>query len=104
MVAGDGEGPNGKESKTTVRLGGKGPRMTRQLELPVSNRGEAPTGKRGEEAPTATHGNERSGASDPMEQACERQNLQAALKRVRKKKGSPGIDGMTVDELSGYLR
>jgi len=28
-----------------------------------------------------------------------RKNLQAALKRVKKNKGSPGIDGMTVDEL-----
>ena len=87
-----------------MRLGGKGPQMTRQLELPFSNRGEAPTGKRGEEAPTAVHGNERSGASDLMEKASERQNLQAALKRVKKNKGSPGIDGMTVDELSGHLR
>jgi RNA-directed DNA polymerase len=87
-----------------VRLGGKRPQMTRQLELPLANRGEAPTGKRSEEAPTAAHGNERSGASDLMEKACERQNLQAALKRVRKNKGSPGSDGMTVDELPTHLR
>ena len=98
------EGPNGKESETTVRPGGKRPQMTRQLELPLANRGEAPTGKRSEEAPTATHGNERSGASDLMEKVCERRNLLAALKRVRKNKGSPGIDGMTVDELPAYLR
>jgi len=39
-----------------------------------------------------------------MERACERQNLQAALKRVRKNKGSPGIDGMTVDALPDYLK
>jgi len=39
-----------------------------------------------------------------MELVLERQNLQAALKRVRKNKGSPGIDGMTVDELPDYLR
>jgi RNA-directed DNA polymerase len=87
-----------------VRLGGKRPQKTRQLELPPSNRGEAPTGTRGEEAPTAVHGNERSGASDLMAKACERQNLQAALKRVRKNKGSPGSDGMTVDELPNHLR
>ena len=54
-----------------MRLGGKRPQMTRQLELPLANRGEAPTGKRSEEAPTATHGNERSGASDLMEKVCE---------------------------------
>ncbi len=87
-----------------MRLGGKGPQMTRQLELPLANRGEAPKGKRSEEAPTATQGNERSGASDLMEKVCERQNLQAALKRVKKNKGSPGIDGMTVEELPAYLR
>jgi group II intron reverse transcriptase/maturase len=39
-----------------------------------------------------------------MEKVCERRNLQAALKRVRKNKGSAGIDGMTVDELPIHLR
>jgi RNA-directed DNA polymerase len=87
-----------------MRLGGKGPQMTRELELPLANRGEAPTGKRSEEAPTATRENERSGTSGLMEKVCERPNLLAALKRVRKNKGSPGIDGMTVDELPNHLR
>jgi RNA-directed DNA polymerase len=85
-------------------LVGKGPQMSRQLELLPANRGEAPTGKRSEEAPMATHENERSGASDLMEKVCERPNLQAALKRVRRNKGGPGIDGMTVDELPNHLR
>ena len=39
-----------------------------------------------------------------MERVCERTNLQAALKRVKKNKGSAGIDGMTVTELPDYLR
>jgi len=39
-----------------------------------------------------------------MERVLERTNLQAALKRVRKNKGSAGIDGMTVDELPGHLK
>jgi group II intron reverse transcriptase/maturase len=39
-----------------------------------------------------------------MERVVERDNLLAALKRVRKNKGSPGIDGMTVDGLSDFLR
>lgn len=78
--------------------------MSRQLELPLEGRGEAPRGKRSEEAPTATHGDERSGASDLMERVVQRPNLQAALKRVKKNKGSPGIDGMTVEELPAYLR
>jgi group II intron reverse transcriptase/maturase len=78
--------------------------MARQLELPLANRGEAPTVERSEEAPTATQGDERSGTSGLLELVLERQNLQAALKRVRKNKGGPGIDGMTVDELPDYLR
>jgi group II intron reverse transcriptase/maturase len=78
--------------------------MSRQLELPLAGRGEAPRGERSEEEPTASRGNERSGASGLMERVCERSNLQAALKRVRKNKGSPGIDGMTVDELPDHLR
>ena len=85
-------------------LGGKRPQKTSQLELLLENRGEVPTGKRSEEEPTAAHENERSGASGLMEKVCERPNLLAALKRVRRNKGSPGIDGMTVDELSAHLR
>jgi RNA-directed DNA polymerase len=38
-----------------------------------------------------------------MEEVCERANRREALKRVRANQGSPGIDGMTVDELPGYL-
>ena len=87
-----------------MRLEGKRPQMTRQLELPLGNRDEIPTAHRSAEAPTATHENERSGASDLMERVCERANLQAALKRVRKNKGSAGIDGMTVDELPEHLK
>ena len=39
-----------------------------------------------------------------MERICHRENLWQALKRVKKNGGSPGIDGMTVDELPGYLK
>ena len=38
-----------------------------------------------------------------LAQVLERANLQRALKQVRRNKGAPGIDGMTVDELPGYL-
>lgn len=47
---------------------------------------------------------ERSAVSDWMARVLSRPNLQAALKRVRKNKGGPGGDGMTVDELPQYLR
>lgn len=39
-----------------------------------------------------------------LAQVLDRANLQRALKQVRQNKGAPGIDGMTVDELPGYLR
>jgi len=39
-----------------------------------------------------------------MERICQRENLWQALKRVKRNGGSPGIDGMTVDELPGYLK
>jgi RNA-directed DNA polymerase len=56
------------------------------------------------EAPPAGSGDERPGTSDLMEKVCERRNLLAALKRVRQNAGSPGIDGMTVEQLSVHLR
>lgn len=39
-----------------------------------------------------------------MERVLRRPNLMRALKRVRRNKGSAGIDGMTVDELSDWLK
>ena len=39
-----------------------------------------------------------------MEEVVEGGNVKVALKRVRQNKGSPGVDGMTVEELPGYLR
>ena len=39
-----------------------------------------------------------------MEEVCEGGNLTEALRRVRSNRGSPGVDGMRVEELVGYLR
>lgn len=39
-----------------------------------------------------------------MEEVVRRENLVRALRRVCANKGSPGVDGMTVDELKGYLK
>jgi RNA-directed DNA polymerase len=39
-----------------------------------------------------------------MERVVERPNLLTALARVKANGGSPGVDGMTVEELPGYLQ
>ena len=44
------------------------------------------------------------GTEQLMEEVVERENLIKALKRVQANKGSPGVDGMTVDELPEYLK
>ena len=86
-----------------MRLEGAGRQMTRQLELPLEVGGEAPQGQRSGEAPTATTGPGGSGDDCLMERVVERDNVTAALRRVRQNQGSPGVDGMTVDELPTYL-
>jgi len=39
-----------------------------------------------------------------MEEVCERENILRALQRVQTNGGSPGVDGMTVEQLREYLR
>ena len=65
--------------------------------------GEAATAKQGGEPSTAVDGDERSGSEHLMERVVARENMRTALKRVRQNKGCPGVDGMTVVELSPYL-
>jgi len=75
------------------------------LELLPRGWGAAPSATQSGEAGRATHEDERSGAARRlMEQAVVRANAVEAFKRVRRNKGSPGIDGMTVDQLEPYLR
>lgn len=76
---------------------------TGQLVLPLDGRGEAPRCRQSGEASTAASGNERPGTDRLIEEMVQRDNAKAALKRVKQNKGSPGIDGMTVDELSDHL-
>ena len=54
------------------------------------------------QASTASN-RERALTGDLMERVCERENLNRAYKRVKANKGAPGIDGMTVGELYGWL-
>lgn len=39
-----------------------------------------------------------------MEEVCDRANLEIAWQRVRRNKGGPGVDGMTIDDTKVYLR
>ena len=78
----------------------------RQLGLLLEDKGEAPKVEQSGEGSPAAQGNERSGDDDAklMERVVERGNVIVALKRVQKNKGSPGIDGMTVEALRDHLR
>ena len=85
-----------------------GKRQNNQLRLAFDEetRSEAPQAPgKGSETLTAKRRNERPASSDKqlMEAVCERENCLQALKRVKSNKGGPGIDGMTVDQLPGYL-
>jgi RNA-directed DNA polymerase len=99
------EGPNGEESAAHVSLESEMRQMSGQLELPFEGRGEAPRVERSGEARSATNESGRSGNDDGklLELVVERSNVEAALRRVKKNKGSPGIDGMTVEELPEHV-
>jgi RNA-directed DNA polymerase len=44
------------------------------------------------------------GSERLMEEVCQRENCQPAFQRVQANQGSPGVDGMTVDELPEYRK
>jgi RNA-directed DNA polymerase len=77
-----------------------------ELALTMRARGEAPSATaQGTEAPAAKRGTESPAGTEQLrEEVGERANLKQAIRRVRDNGGRPGIDGMTVDELPGYLR
>ena len=77
-----------------------------QLDFSSALTGEArEAGREGTEASGATNGTENPASTNRlMEEVCERENLKAALRRVRANKGSPGVDGMTVIDIKDYLK
>jgi RNA-directed DNA polymerase len=90
-----------------MNLGGD-KRLKFQLGLDFSS---APTGEARQagrediESPSVVNEPERpANTSRTVEEVCERGNLKAALRQVKANKGSAGIDGMTVDQLSEYLK
>jgi len=86
-----------------MNLGGGKRQKTVQTELPLEYRDEVPNDQRSGETPMVVKGDERPGSERLMEEAVDSGNVERAIKRVRKNRGSPGTDGMTVGELPGYL-
>jgi hypothetical protein len=81
-------------------------RLTEQLRLVfiAAEDAQAPTSSGDAESVVAKREPERPAIiGSLMEAVCERDNLKKALRRVKANKGSPGIDGMTVEQLSDYL-
>jgi len=70
------------------------------------SRSEAPTAsKEGTESLAAKRSTESPAIGEQlMEEVCEQENCKQALARVKANKGSPGVDGMTVHDLPGYLK
>jgi RNA-directed DNA polymerase len=84
---------NGKQQKTQL-----------ELAFTTEGKGEAlGSVKEGTEPFTAKSAPERPATEWLMEEVCERENINKALRRVRANQGSSGIDGMTVDKLQDYL-
>jgi RNA-directed DNA polymerase len=83
-------------------------RQKNQLVLAFAEEGrsEAPKASReGTESFTAKCDTERPARHEQlMEEVCERENCWQAYKRVKANKGSPGIDGMSIGDLSDYLK
>src|SRR5262250_1356937 len=81
-------------------------RQSAQSELDLSPRGEArKAGRQEVESRSVTHEPESpANTRRIMEEICERENLREALQRVKGNRGSAGVDGMTVDDLSVHLK
>jgi RNA-directed DNA polymerase len=86
-------------------MAAKRPPIQGQLDLFDPGRGEAsrPGGQKVETA-TATDGYESPAWADRlMEAICEEGNVETAARAVMRNKGAPGVDGMTVEQLPGFL-
>ena len=78
----------------------------RYLAFAEESRSEAPRASReGSESSAAKREPDSPAVFEQlMEEVCQRSNLEEALRRVRANRGSPGIDGITVDGLVEHLK
>jgi len=81
-------------------------RVQLRLAFPEESRGEAPRAtEEGTELAAAESATESPASGERLiEEVCQRGNVVRAWKRVQGNGGSPGIDGMRVEELTDYLR
>lgn len=64
-----------------------------------------PEGDTGEPSVDAVNSTDAASPNERlMEQVVARDNMWAALRRIEQNSGAPGVDGMTVDQLRGYLK
>src|SRR3974377_1114763 len=87
-------------------MSGKRQQIQYSLALGLGDRGEPPiSGHQGAEPLVAKPAPESPAVTEQLrEEVCDRENLQRAGKRVRRNKGGPGVDGMTIDDAKSYLR
>ena len=85
---------------------GKRQKTQYSLALEPKDRGETPVVEHPRAEPFVAEPAPESPAvtEQLMEEVCDGENLQSAWKRVRRNQGSPGVDGMTIDDAKTYLR
>jgi RNA-directed DNA polymerase len=107
VAAHSNEGPNmeGRMGAETSMDEGDAQRMA---EMPKDSRrvagGTRQSTERERQASAAAEENAHPEATKLLEEVLRRENLITALRRVQSNKGAPGVDGMTVQELTPYLK